>query len=364
MRLDRTSEWQTSVGSAEHREVSRVSAAAVGSVHLNSVNAADDRLGRATGWIDQVHDHVEREAGVNGELQDVGETRRKEEAASERENRGEAYAGGGNATDGVSSDSGVTGPLGKFDIVIERESPPRTGFLGLSEGTPDYEDEELRPSNLRRNVLLSVLALGVVLMAWQWPTIRDYGLHRYGLPSAPESFSQAKPGNAGVPTSSTESVAQSTPELPPAVADRAGADHARPVRQTRKSREFASHAESNRQAEAMSSGTMGATNASVPGNQSPSISNQSSATALPGAFEMNRAIRAGDAELRATWLWRAVGKGNPQAPVELAKMYAQGSGVTRNCDQAQVLLRGAAEKGNEQARLNLQQIRAQGCSPR
>ncbi len=82
---------------------------------------------------------------------------------------------------------------------------------------------------------------------------------------------------------------------------------------------------------------------------------------VPGADEMSRAERASDSEARAAWLWKAVGKGNPQAPVELARMYVRGTGVVRSCDQAQVLLRSAASKGNEQARADLQQIRLHGC---
>jgi TPR repeat protein len=79
---------------------------------------------------------------------------------------------------------------------------------------------------------------------------------------------------------------------------------------------------------------------------------------------MRRAAAAADALSRATWLWRAVGKGNPQAPVELARMYEEGSGVTRNCDQAQLLLRAAAARGNQQAKLSLRDMRIRGgCSP-
>jgi TPR repeat protein len=80
---------------------------------------------------------------------------------------------------------------------------------------------------------------------------------------------------------------------------------------------------------------------------------------------MNRAAHASDSEARAVWLWRAVGKGNPQAPVELARMYEQGNGVARSCDQAEVLLRSAAANGNEQAKISLQQMRIRGdCSAR
>jgi hypothetical protein len=89
-----------------------------------------------------------------------------------------------------------------------------------------------------------------------------------------------------------------------------------------------------------------------------------SAPPAPGADEMNRAAQASDAEIRAAWLWRAVAKGNNQAPLELARMYEAGSGVTRSCDQAVVLLRAAANQGNEDAKLYLEQIRYRGCTPR
>ena len=81
----------------------------------------------------------------------------------------------------------------------------------------------------------------------------------------------------------------------------------------------------------------------------------------PGADEMNRAAHSDDAQLRVFWLWKAISKGNPDAPVELAKMYEQGNGVVRSCDQARILLRSAAAEGNEQALLNLQQLH---CSRR
>jgi len=46
-------------------------------------------------------------------------------------------------------------------------------------------------------------------------------------------------------------------------------------------------------------------------------------------------------------------------------MYEQGNGVVQSCAQAQVLLRSAAAKGNEQAKLSLQQMRIRGgCSVR
>jgi TPR repeat protein len=121
---------------------------------------------------------------------------------------------------------------------------------------------------------------------------------------------------------------------------------------------------------------MSAPAADIPENRSPAVFNPPAkpraaqpAGSLPGvgagAYEMSRAAHANDGDARAAWLWKAIAKGNSQASVELARMYVQGIGVPRNCDQAQILLRGAAEKGNEQARLSLQRILRQGgCTPR
>ena len=51
----------------------------------------------------------------------------------------------------------------------------------------------------------------------------------------------------------------------------------------------------------------------------------------------------------ARWLWKAVTKHNTAALVSLANLYAKGDGVSQNCDQARVLWRAAAAKGNTEA---------------
>jgi hypothetical protein len=61
------------------------------------------------------------------------------------------------------------------------------------------------------------------------------------------------------------------------------------------------------------------------------------------------------------YLWAAVEKGNVQAEITLADMYARGEGVTKNCNQAQVLLRAASKKGNNQASQELAQLIRIGC---
>jgi hypothetical protein len=64
-------------------------------------------------------------------------------------------------------------------------------------------------------------------------------------------------------------------------------------------------------------------------------------------------------EVRA--LWSAVGQGDTAAEVTLAQLYLIGGGVAKNCDQARVLLRAAAKKGNTEAIAKLSQITREGC---
>jgi len=50
-----------------------------------------------------------------------------------------------------------------------------------------------------------------------------------------------------------------------------------------------------------------------------------------------------------TTLWTQVKNGSSEAEVELARIYLDGTGRERNCDQARVLLQDASRKGNTQA---------------
>jgi hypothetical protein len=69
----------------------------------------------------------------------------------------------------------------------------------------------------------------------------------------------------------------------------------------------------------------------------------------------------GSSAAAANSLWAAVKKGNVSAEIALADLYARGDGVTKNCDQARVLLRAAAEKGSNVASQQLAQVIRSGC---
>ncbi len=63
----------------------------------------------------------------------------------------------------------------------------------------------------------------------------------------------------------------------------------------------------------------------------------------------------------AQWLWKAVAKGNPTATIALSDLYLRGDGVTKNCDQARLLLDAAAAKGQSAAAERLRNLQAFGC---
>lgn len=63
----------------------------------------------------------------------------------------------------------------------------------------------------------------------------------------------------------------------------------------------------------------------------------------------------------ATWLWKAVAKQNSTATLLLSDLYLRGDGVTKNCDQARLLLDAAARKGQTAAAQRLRNLQAFGC---
>ena len=60
-------------------------------------------------------------------------------------------------------------------------------------------------------------------------------------------------------------------------------------------------------------------------------------------------------------LWGAVQGGSVAAERSLAERFARGEGVIKNCEQAKVLLKAAANRGSREARLRLYELETQGC---
>ena len=71
--------------------------------------------------------------------------------------------------------------------------------------------------------------------------------------------------------------------------------------------------------------------------------------------------RTRDSREAASWLWKAVSKGNRTATLTLSDLYLRGEGVPKNCDQARLLLDAAARKGVHAAADRLRNLQAFGC---
>jgi ribosomal protein L37E len=61
------------------------------------------------------------------------------------------------------------------------------------------------------------------------------------------------------------------------------------------------------------------------------------------------------------WLWKAVAKRNTDATLLLSEMFMRGDGISKNCDQARILLDAAASRGVKDAALRLRNMPAFGC---
>jgi hypothetical protein len=68
-----------------------------------------------------------------------------------------------------------------------------------------------------------------------------------------------------------------------------------------------------------------------------------------------------DSAEAAKWLWKAMAKHNGPAALALAELYLKGDGVSKNCDQARVLLDSAARRDMAGAGKRLRNLQAFGC---
>lgn len=105
------------------------------------------------------------------------------------------------------------------------------------------------------------------------------------------------------------------------------------------------------------------------GNAVPETNSPTSAMAAGGADELaiaqgylngtnGQGRNSGEA---AKWLWKAIAKHNANATFLLSDLYLKGDGVSKNCDQARVLLDTAALKGVKGAGERLRHLQAFGC---
>lgn len=225
------------------------------------------------------------------------------------------------------------------------------------------EQEPPRPYRYYIGAVLAVVILVLGYMAWRG-TQDSQNSHEASAPPPPAANdTAAAPAPSQAPAkTAAEPSAQSS--VPAPASD--GSAHTSPPKEVPKN-PVETRPASNRDA-----GT--ATNAAVP---SPTPAAQPSTPAAQatqpasgnGGEELAMAehyLNAGVGQRRDTaeaakWLWKSVAKHNGQATVLLSDLYLKGDGVSKNCDQARVLLDSAARKGVAGAGERLRNLPAFGC---
>ena len=91
------------------------------------------------------------------------------------------------------------------------------------------------------------------------------------------------------------------------------------------------------------------------------VDNGSEELAVAQRYLGDSSGRGRDSAEAAKWLWKSIAKHNSQATILLADLYLKGDGVSKNCDQARVLLDSAARKGIAAAGERLRNLQAFGC---
>ena len=106
----------------------------------------------------------------------------------------------------------------------------------------------------------------------------------------------------------------------------------------------------------------------LPPDSSSKVDSQSLDLAIPRTKEAtDRSLyrqspnSAQDRSAEAIRLWSSIASGNSSAEVDLARLYLSGEGVSRNCEQAKVLLQAAAKRGSVEAQRQLKKVRTSCC---
>lgn len=291
-----------------------------------------------------------------------------------------------------------------------RSSLHGPSFLGLnSDGDVQYLDVDEEVSHTRRNVALLFLLVLIALGAVQWRSIRDLGLRYAGNIHLPGKSNVAVKPPETQPAGATQGAtttpaANGQPEIiteptqnpnaarntgntktpgTPTPGDSANSVANNPGTQPNADNksgnsEIASKGDGSHlpqgepnddKADADSADTSGANagDAAKAGRGSSArrdAPSPDSSRPDPGQAELAQAAAAANPASAATWLWKAVAKGSPDAQVRLADLYLEGRGVTQNCEQALVLLRSASGKKYSRARIRLGSLYATGkCVP-
>jgi hypothetical protein len=211
-----------------------------------------------------------------------------------------------------------------------------------------------RPYRVYVGIALAIVILVLGYMAWRSAQVTSQSTHVEPQAPPPVATQPAMP--APEPTAPTASRSEAADRTSPAEKESAGsAPHsAHSVDPKAAAKTNADQPSQTKTSLAASDAQKRATADSQAGNGSEEL-----AIAL-------RYLNGSDGERQnraeaAKWLWKAMAKHNGSATLLLADLYLKGDGVSKNCDQARVLLDSAARGGMKQAGERLRHLQAFGC---
>jgi hypothetical protein len=232
--------------------------------------------------------------------------------------------------------------LSPFQSLLEREDGAESGY---------HEP----PSGRYRYFVGAILAILILVLGYAaWKSSGSDQNSQGSPPPPPPAATDTAPATTNPsPSASAPSKPAEQPPVP------AANSAARPIPPKQ--------AESPKQPETVASGTNPP--AATPASQSPAANVERVSFQGNGSEELATAQRflhgspgqARDTAEAAKWLWKSIAKHNGPAMLELADLYLKGNGVSKNCDQARVLLDSAARQGMAGAGGRLRNLQAFGC---
>ena len=231
--------------------------------------------------------------------------------------------------------------LSPFQSLLERE-----------DGAAGYEESRSGRYRYYIGAILAILILALGYAVWK-SSHSDQNAQGSPPPPPPVATDTAPAATSPSPSASAPSKPAEQQPVP------AANNPARPSPPQQ--------AESPKQRETVASGTNAP--AATPASQSAADNLERVSFQGNGAEEFATAQRflhgstgqTRDPAEAAKWLWRSIAKHNGPAMLELADLYLKGDGVSKNCDQARVLLDSAARQGMAGAGERLRNLQAFGC---
>jgi hypothetical protein len=213
-----------------------------------------------------------------------------------------------------------------------------------------------RPYRFYVGIALAMVILALAYMAWR-STQATSESDRVGAPTRPLATTQAAPPEPTTPNPSKLNPSQTaTPDQAPLAQEQA----ALPSRDAATPASEQASAQSNRNLYAKAAPPATPIAENKPQVEPPEGKGAEELAIAQGYLSGTNGQERNSSEA-AKWLWKSMAKHNANATLLLADLYLKGDGVSKNCDQARVLLDSAARAGVKDAGERLQHLQAFGC---